>query len=115
MHRLFKKLRSQKGESLIESLVSILIFTCASIALYSMVTSAADINRIARDADETSQAQMLIAEQGEGESKTGTVTISLGDGESFDIAVDIYGGVDSEGNVNDSLYAYYAQEEGDGT
>ena len=48
MKALFRKLKSKVGESLIETLCAILIFTMASIIMYSMVTSAGDINRTAK-------------------------------------------------------------------
>ena len=104
MTAFFKKLKSKAGESLVESLCAILIFTMASIGMYSMVTAAADINQTAKEADRASQEQMLIAEQGEGSSTSGTVTMTLVSGENtinvIVADVDIYG---TEGG----LYAYY--------
>ena len=51
MNKIFKKLRSRKGESLIESLAAILVMTLASVVMYSMVTAAADINTKAKNND----------------------------------------------------------------
>ena len=105
MKQIMNKLRSRAGESLVESLAAILIFTMASIGMYSMVTAAADINQTAKEADRASQEQMLIAEQGEGSSVAGTVTMTLDQGDKDPInvivaSVDLYG---TEGG----LYAYY--------
>lgn len=106
MNQIFKKLRSKAGESLVESLAAILIFTMASIGMFSMVTAAADINQTAKEADRANQEQMLIAEQGEGTSAAGTVTMTLDRGVGnapinvIVADVDIYG---TEGG----LYAYY--------
>ena len=104
MKQILNKLRSRAGESLVESLAAILIFTMASIGMFSMVTSAADINQTAKEADRTSQEQLLIAEQGEGRGTPGTVTMTLTSGDNtinvIVADVDIYG---TEGG----LYAYY--------
>lgn len=109
MNKLIQKLRSRAGESLVESLAALLIFTMASITMYSMVTTAVDINMTAKEADRANQEQMLVAEQGEGTGAGGTVTVTINykDGEGNDktetlpgIDVDIYG---AEGE----LYAYY--------
>ena len=72
-----KKLKSKKGESLIESLVAILIFTMSSILLYSMLSTAAQLNLKAKEADEAHQAQMLYAEQAENASARGSVRFSF--------------------------------------
>lgn len=104
MNQILNKLRSRAGESLIESLAAILIFTMASIGMFSMVTAAANINQTAKEADRVHQEQMLIAEQGEGASADGTVTMTLNSGsDTINVIVadvDIYG---TEGG----LYAYY--------
>lgn len=104
MKQILNKLRSRAGESLVESLAAILIFTMASIGMFSMVTAAADINQTAKEADRRNQEQMLIAEQGEGTGASGTVTMTLVSGENtinvIVADVDIYG---TEGG----LYAYY--------
>ena len=55
MKQILNKLRSRAGESLVESLAAILIFTMASIVMYSMVTTASDINLKAKEMDEKIQ------------------------------------------------------------
>lgn len=110
MKTILKKLKSRAGESLIESLAAILIFTMASIVMFSMVTTAADINKTAKDMDSRNQVHMVAVEKGLPTSKNGTanVTFTLDDISSTVIAsetVDIYGG------DGDSLYTYFIQVE----
>lgn len=104
---LFKKLKSKIGESLIESLCAILIFTMASVVLFSLVSAAGDINRKAKDEDAKNQAHLIAVEKGEYDTKNGsaTVTFTLQRGtqniEIAEVDVDIYGGQDG------SLYTYF--------
>ena len=114
MKTIFKKLKSKVGESLVESLAAILIFTMASVVLYSMVTTAGDINGKAKEMDAANQQHLLAVERGEPAEKNGTGTIAIsmtaGNGttvsltEGDPIVVDIYGGQE-EG----SLYTYFVQ------
>lgn len=98
-----KKIRSQKGETLIESLASILIFTLASIILLTLISTANDLNRAAKETDRAHFARMIEVEMAEGSGKTcGTVTFTL-NGDSEKVAVDVYG-------EENGLYAYYAAE-----
>lgn len=110
MQGFLKKLNSKKGETLIESLIAILIFTCASLVMYAMVSSAGNINEKAKEMDSAYQDQLLIAERGEGAGTPGQVSVTLDMGDNgqqplVTIDVDIYGGTD------DSLYAYYEHVE----
>lgn len=95
MNMIFKKLCSRKGESLIESLAAILVVTMASIVMYSMVTSAADINTKAKNNDLAVQEQLAVAERGDDPDDDGTITMVIRvDGRNEDVAslpVDIYG------------------------
>ena len=61
-----KKLLNKKGESLVESLVSILIFTLSSIMLYTMLSTATEMNRKVKEISKAYQEQMVYAEQAEG-------------------------------------------------
>lgn len=103
MMQIIRKLKSKKGESLVESLCAILIFTMASIVLFSMVSTAGDINSKAKAKDAENQAHMVAVEKGESAAKngTGTITFTFGSSVDLDVDVDIYGG------KNDSLYAYF--------
>lgn len=57
MKMILKKLKNSRGESLVESLVSILIFTLASILFLTMVNSSARINEAAKAEDEQFQTR----------------------------------------------------------
>ena len=100
------KLRARSGETLVEVLAAILIFTMSSIILLTMSTTAADINTKTRAAQEANEEQMVYAEQGpdaEGaiaQSGTATVTIC---GETLTVPVDIY----SESGDNTTFYSYF--------
>ena len=108
MKTLLRKLKSKAGESLIESLAAILIFTMASIVMYSMVTTAGDLNRTAKEMDNANQQHMIAVEKGLPEFKNGTATItfSLGSTEIAEADVDIYGGQDG------SLFTYFMRTGG---
>lgn len=62
MKTIFRRLKSTRGESLIESMAAILIFTFASILFLSMVNAAADVNLSVREADDAFQAQQQAVE-----------------------------------------------------
>lgn len=62
MKTILTKLKSARGESLIETMAAILIFTFASILFLSLVTSAANINISVNEADEAFQAQQAAVE-----------------------------------------------------
>ena len=62
MRNFLKKLRSTAGETLVESMASVLIFTLSSIILLSMVASASRLNRIAKEEDNALTHQLYIAE-----------------------------------------------------
>jgi hypothetical protein len=73
-----------------------------------MVTTAADINRTAKEMDETNQQHMIAVEKGLPEAQNGSaiITFSLGSTEIAQTQVDIYGGQD------DSLYTYFVHTGG---
>jgi type II secretory pathway pseudopilin PulG len=106
MKKLYRRLRSCRGESLVESMVSILIFTLSSVLFFTMVTSATRINQTVKESDEKLQAQRLVMEgASEGDStvttKNDKVTITIGaDSKQYDVTV-VSAADDS------SLYAYY--------
>ena len=108
MKNFLRKLKSKAGESLIESMAAILIFTMASIVMYTMVTTAADINRTAKEMDEKNQEHMIAVEKGLPEAQNGNAEISfyLNGTEIAETLVDIYGGQDG------SLYTYFVHTGG---
>lgn len=76
MNKVIKRLRSKSGETLVESLAAILIFTFASIIMLSMVSSAANINAAAKEADEEYFSQMILVELAQNPT-SGSVTVSV--------------------------------------
>lgn len=108
MKNFLRKLKSKAGESLIESLAAILIFTMASIVMYTMVTTAGDLNLTAKEMDYANQQHMIAVEKGLPDAKNGSavITFSLGSTEIAQTQVDIYGG------ENDSLFTYFIQTGG---
>ena len=107
MNKIFKKLRSRAGESLVESLAAILVVTMASIVMYSMVTAAADINLAAKRNDQAVQEQMAIAERAETPDDTGIINMYIkAEGSNKNVAsvtVNIYG-------EDGGLFSYFAPE-----
>ena len=106
MNKIVKRLKSNAGETLVESMAAILIFTFASIIMLSMVSSAADINAAAKKADEEYFSQMVVVELAQGTTPgivTFSVTPSGGSStlSSENISVVVSGDTDG-------LYAYYA-------
>ena len=108
MKYLFRKLKNKAGESLIESLAAILIFTMASLVMYTMVTTAADLNRPAKEMDEANQHHLIAVEKGLPEAQNGsaTITFSLDGTQIAQTQVDIYGGKDG------SLFTYFVNTGG---
>ncbi len=108
-----KKLRSKKGETLVESLAAILIFTMASIVMFSMVTTAGNINSTAKEMDRSVQEQLVGIEKGDpgivegGAQINITMTTSRGTTNMASGEVVVYGG------QNGSLYAYYSNVDPD--
>lgn len=108
MNKVIARLRSKTGESLIESMAAILIFTFASIAMYTMIMSSNDINQRAQETEETNMEQMVIAEMAASEGKIadGTVLFTITSGtetKTLDaVSVDVYG-------MTDGMYAYYPE------
>lgn len=107
MELIIRKLKSKAGESLVESMAAILIFTLSSIALLSMISASADVNRTAKVADRQFQEQMVYVEKAEVAGSTeGRVTFNLN---NQPIAQDeVY--ICQKDNEN-ALYAYYLMPE----
>ena len=114
MKTIRKRLRSCRGETLIESMVAILIFTFASILFLSLVTAAADVNITVQEADETFQSQQLAIE--ENTAATTAASVSLKNGETELLQAEIYSNNFVVTKVeDDALYAYFLKEGGEGT
>ena len=98
-----KLLCDRKGETLVEVLAAILIFTLSSIILYSMVTSASKVNLKTRETFDAIGEQMAVVEHAETKVGTEKIKMTLEDGTVIcDTDVDVY---QSEGE--DTLYSYY--------
>lgn len=113
MKKVLKKLSGKAGESLIEVLCAILIFTLASVGMYSMVMAANDINATAKEADRSLQEQMIIVEQADQGGVPGTITITpskivgnAGSNTADTITVDV------EVYQAEELFSYFKAEEG---
>lgn len=99
MNKILTRLKNKAGETLVESMAGILIFTFGSIIMLSMVTSAADINTATKEADQEYFSQMVQVELAQG-GTNGTVIITTPSG-TDEVSVSISG-------TTDGLYAYYA-------
>ena len=111
MKKILKKLKSRRGESLVEVLCAILIFTLSSVGMYTMVMTANDINTTAKEMDELHKTQMIVAEKAEGEGVQGTITmtVKIAPTNSVTTIVDvrIFGAGVDENGVNGALYSYF--------
>lgn len=115
MNKVLAKLKSRRGESLIESLVAIMAFAISSVVMYSMITAAADINITARRSDEDYQNQQIMVEQAQGSGRSASISMTLTQGANGTmnqymgkVNVAVYGGDDGE------LFSYYVIPKGDG-
>ena len=116
MKILLTRLKETRGETLIESMIAILIFTFASILFLTLVTSAANINTTVKEADESFQSQQLAVEQAPTESAQSAQAVlfkdidednAYDDGEA--VAVVTMQVVTS--TEDDALYAYVLEGE----
>jgi len=62
MNRIMTCLRSRRGESLVEALASILVFTLSSILLFTMINTANSINQTTKEKEAERQSQLSAAE-----------------------------------------------------
>ena len=93
------KLRSQKGETLTETLVGVLLVALASVVLAAMIGAACRMNIRAKARDEALYTEITAAERRTGE-ETGSVTVKV-DGTEESVQVKYYG---AEGKLRS--YAY---------
>ena len=110
MKQLAKRLKNKSGETLVESLAAILIFTFASIAMLSMISTAMNINKTVKDADDAYFQSMQIVEKADladGSTADSTdVEFYINTIKKDSVTVNVYGG--GEGGV----YAYYKVPQG---
>lgn len=110
MKTILTRLKNTRGETLIESMVAILIFTFASILFLTLVTSAANINTTVKEADESFQAQQLAVEKNETATEQATVSLKKGDTEL--LAENAYQKFAVTKADGDALYAYVLEGAG---
>ena len=105
MKKLMKKLRSRRGESLVEVLCAILIFTLSSVGMYSMVMAANNINATAKEADQAFQEQMAIVERADTTGSDGKVVMTVTKSGSNTVVAQMT--VDVDLYQTEDLYSYY--------
>ena len=95
MKKVMKRLKSKRGETLIETMAAILIFTLSSVMLFSMLTSASGINSTVKDAQAVNQADIQVIEQ-QKDGVPGEVTIHFDDADKgkYTVPVIEYHGAD---------------------
>lgn len=92
------KLKSQRGETLVETMASIVIAALSVALLFTCVMAASQINRMAREADEAYYKALTAAEeQTDAVPPDGTVKIA-GGGHENTFPISLYGG--------EGLYSY---------
>lgn len=114
MRQILRKLTGKKGETLVESLCAILVFTLSSVAMYTMVMAAANINTTAKQTDMTIQNEMLVAEKAEGNGENGRITMTIYVGSetansvgTVSVDVEVY-----RASQSGSLYSYFSNAGG---
>lgn len=113
MNKILRRLRSKAGESLIESMAAILIFTMGSIIMLSMVSTAADINVKTKDADDSYNDQVAAAEMTDMRYQTsGEMEITINNVPSGEVDVEIFRYKPKAGEepVENPLYTFYKRE-----
>lgn len=81
--------RANSGETLVETLLAILIVTLVSVAFFTSAITAANINKKVGDSDKKLEEELIIAEKGDG-TREGKVTV-VTDGANFDYDVNFSG------------------------
>lgn len=76
---MFRKLKSQKGETLVETIAAILVVSLASAAFAAMIMSASKLNSKAAEIDQTYYAALETVEKNDGATH-GTVTVGTDTG-----------------------------------
>lgn len=97
------KLRSRRGETLVEPLVAILVSALSVVLLVGGITAAAQINRRAAEQDGDFYGQLTAAEEQAAPVETFTVTVDQGSDLDAEIPASLYG----EGD----LWAYARRDE----
>lgn len=91
MTHIINKLRSGRGETLTEMLVSIVILGLSVSLMVTMIITSTRMTEQASDKDREYKDYLSTAEKQEGEGVAGTVTIQKGSDPPVEIDVKIYG------------------------
>lgn len=108
MKQIWNRLNSKAGETLVETMVAILIFTFGSIIMLTMISSAASINHKTEQADAQYLAEIQAVEKAE-TPIPGNYYVRFSDSlyglehSRESVPVDVYG------EARDGLYAYYGK------
>lgn len=101
------KLLGTRGETLAETLVSIVILGLSITLMLTMIMTSTQITKQTRDADEALMNELNFAEeQPEGSGVSGEVTITCTGGASGSITVNVDLYADTETNSDDPLISY---------
>lgn len=100
---MLQKWKSQRGETLVETLASILIAALSVALLFTCVTASVQMHRISRRADEGYYDALSAAETQTGTALPGTAELT-GSGGTVDLNIRLYGG--------EGMYAYSAEGTG---
>lgn len=95
------KRTANAGETLMESLVSILILTFASILLLTLVTASRKINQSAREMDQALFRDLVTAELASEQGIRGRATVTV-NGNFQTVPVDVFG--------SDGITAWYPED-----
>ena len=74
-----RKLKSNKGETLVEALAAILIIALASLLLIGSVSSAVNINKRVKQEDKNFKTDVAAAEQQQATLDKANKTLTIGD------------------------------------
>ena len=91
MKRMLHKLRGSGGETLTETLAAVLVVSCASVLLATMILAASHMNGTAREQDEKLYAEISSAEAQSAADTDATVTATEDGGPAYRFDVSLYG------------------------
>ena len=93
---MIKKLRQTKAETLIETLVSLIVIVLSVLVISTCIMSAMRMNEQTREADEEYRQQLQQAEGQQGTPTDARVEIRFGTGMPVYVDVEQYGGEESD-------------------
>lgn len=94
MKRWFSKLRSRSGETLTETLAAVLVVSCASVLLATMILAASRLNTSARTQDAALYRALSAAEAQATPDGSAEIIASDARGNTYRFDVSVYGEAD---------------------